>query len=328
MDENKKIGYRPDLKYTDEYTSDIQYHRDNQDDSNNNQDDINNLIDDLLEQGQDLQNLVDKLPDFIGDIIKDHLDPIIDFVEDELKDKKLEKVPTLLEWTYKPYEPDPKPKPDDNDDNKPVDDPEYDIWNPTDDIVIEKKRYEYSEIIQKEYIKNIYDLMSEYYSELQNILSNFWSILLYSIMNKESNEIKVILDNIILNSSEVNDSKKHLLDLSVKSEINRDMKLKYFSNNFDAEGSMVHLKQFKAVYELRLRYAKINKDTKLKHRAYQMSNNILESMNITYSQKYDKSYENLYRYLKSSNAVLKDSLDSASQSIRAKQTLIDTKGVK
>ena len=73
MDENKKIGYRPDLKYTDEYTSDIQYHRDNQDDSNNNQDDINNLIDDLLEQGQDLQNLVDKLPDFIGDIIKDPL---------------------------------------------------------------------------------------------------------------------------------------------------------------------------------------------------------------------------------------------------------------
>ena len=45
MDENKKIGYRPDLKYTDEYTSDIQYHRDNQDDSNNNQDDINNLMD-------------------------------------------------------------------------------------------------------------------------------------------------------------------------------------------------------------------------------------------------------------------------------------------
>ena len=229
MDENKKIGYRPDLKYTDEYTSDIQYHRDNQDDSNNNQDDINNLIDDLLEQGQDLQNLVDKLPDFIGDIIKDHLDPIIDFVEDELKDKKLEKVPTLLEWTYKPYEPDPKPKPDDNDDNKPVDDPEYDIWNPTDDIVIEKKRYEYSEIIQKEYIKNIYDLMSEYYSELQNILSNFWSILLYSIMNKESNEIKVILDNIILNSSEVNGDKRHLVDLSVKSEINRDMKLKYLA---------------------------------------------------------------------------------------------------
>lgn len=137
-------------------------------------------------------------------------------------------------------------------------------------------------------------------------------------MNKQSNEINMILNDILLNSSQIKDDKKHLLDSAVKSEINKNMKLNFFSNNFDAEGSMKHLKQFKAVYELRLRYAKISKNEKPVTRAEQISNNVLESMNLTYSNKYDKSYTNLYRYLESSNMILEDSLNSAAQSIKTK----------
>lgn len=324
MDEIKKIGYKPDLKYTDEYDSDIKFNKDN-DNTNDSQEDGSD-IEDLIEDGDSIQNMIDKLPDFIGDIIKDPIDPIIDFVKDELSDKILERVPVELDWDYNidiEY-----PDIDIEDENKEPDDPDADIWSPDDDIPIRKEVHTKEEIVEKEYIKNLYDLFQDYYSNLHNIISNFWSTLLYSIMNKNSSEIETILNNILLSSSEIKDNKKHLLDLSVKSEINRDMKLKYFSNNFDAEGTMKHLKQFKAVYELRLRYAKIKNNDDPKSRADQMSNNILKSMSITYDKKYDKAYESLYRYLKSSNVILEDSLNSATQSIRAKQTLIDTKGVK
>lgn len=332
MADIRKISYKPDIKYTDEYKSDITFSKKSNNNNNiSSNDDVSSEIEDLINQGNAIQNMIDKLPDELKDAIKDPVDPIIDFVNSELKDKELNKVPVEIEWDYN-YNPNPDPDPDDyegNDNDPSIDDPDpEDIWDPDDDIPIHKTVHTKDEIIEKEYIKNLYDLFSDYYSNLHNIISNFWSILLYSIMNKNSSEIDMIMNNILLSSSEIKDDKKHLLDLSVKAEINRNMKLKYFSNNFDAEGSMKHLKQFKAVYELRLRYAKIEKNDKPVSRADQMSNNILQGMNLTYSNKYDKAYENLYRYLKSSNIILDDSLSSAAQSIRAKQTLIDTKGVK
>lgn len=324
MDKEKQIGYRPDLKYTDEYESDITFKKENEEDDYNQNDDGSD-IDDLLEEGDAIQNMVDKLPDFLGDIIKDPLDPIIDFVKDELDGKEVEKVPVELEWDYIDNE---FPEIDPEGGDEEYDDPDIGIWDPDDFIPIKKEEYTKEQIMEKEYVKNLYDLFSDYYSNLHTIVSNFWSSLLYSIMNKNSSEIETIMNNILLSSSEIKKDQKHLLDLSIKSQINRDMKLKYFSNNFDAEGSMTHLKQFKAVHELRLRYAKINKNDNPISRADQMSNNMLKSMSLSYDAKYDKAFESLYRYLKSSNMVLDDALRSATQSIRAKQTLIDTKGVK
>lgn len=328
MDNIKKISYRPILEYVDEYESDITFNNNQEQDGGDNADDGKSPIDDLLEQGEILQEMIDKLPDDISDIIKDHADPIIDFVENELKDKELTKVPVEIDWEYNADDETGDPY-DDETGGQGTDNPDIkDIWEPDDDIPIVKKVYKKEQIVEKEYVKNLYDLFTDYYSELNSIVSNFWSTLLYSIMNKQSSEIDVIMNNIVLSSSEIKEDKKHLLDLAVKSEISKNMKLKYFSNNFDAEGSMKHLKQFKAVYELRLRYAKINKDEAPASRADQMSNNMLQSMSLVYSNKYDKSYENLYRYLSSSNMILRDSLNSAAQSIKAKQILIDTKGVK
>lgn len=327
MDYNKKIGYRPNIKYTDEYESDIDFSSRQSSYEQSDSNDDNSLIENLLEQGDSLQNMIDKLPDFISDKIKDSVDPIIDFVNEELKNKKLEKVPVELEWIYESDDFTPETyEPEDNDSN--YDDPDIGIWDPDDDVFISKEVHTKEEIIQKEYIKNLYDLFDDYFNNLHTIISNFWSGLLYSIMNKSSSEISVIMNNILLSSSDIKDDKKHILDSVVKAEINRDMKLRYFSNNFNAEGSLKHLKNFKAVYELRCRYAKIDENENPISRADQMSNNILKGMSLSYDLKYDKTYENLYRYLKSSNIILEDALNSAVQSLRGKQTLIDTKGVK
>ncbi|MEG1494719.1 MAG: hypothetical protein RR406_00245 [Bacilli bacterium] len=325
MDDFKKVGYRPNLQYTDEYEADIDFKLNNEIEDN---DDDNSLIDDLLEQGDALDNMIDKLPGFIGDFIKDPLDPIISFVKDELYGKDLERVPVELDWTYDPNIPGDSPDVDTSEKPGPDDQEELDPWGPEDDIIIKIENHTKTEVIEKEYVKNVYDIFNDYYTNLHNIVSNFWSGFLYSIMNKDTSEIKTIMDNIILSSSDIKDNKKHLLDSSVRSEINRDMKFRYYANNFDAEGSIKHLKNFKAMYELRIRYSKIDKNENPVSRADQMSNNILKGMSMSYDSKYDKAFENLHRYLKSSNTVLNDSLQAAMQSMKSKQTLIDTKGVK
>ena len=58
-----------------------------------------------------------------------------------------------------------------------------------------------------------------------------------------------------------------------------------------------------------------------------MNNNILNGMQIIYDKKYDIAYENLYRYLKSSNEVLDDVFKTWIAEIKSKQTLLERKGV-
>ena len=60
----------------------------------------------------------------------------------------------------------------------------------------------------------------------------------------------------------------------------------------------------------------------------QYNNNVLTASLISYDKKYDIAYENLYRYLNSSNKVIKDSFQSWVQEIKSKQTLIEREGIK
>ncbi|MGL4877997.1 hypothetical protein [Paraclostridium dentum] len=95
MDINKTIGYKPDLHYTDEYLSDASnYFKENNDNDLTLEEDA---IDDLIEEGTDIENLIDKLPDNLSDIIDEVFDHVNDFIENELKDKELERVPVEIE---------------------------------------------------------------------------------------------------------------------------------------------------------------------------------------------------------------------------------------
>lgn len=78
--------------------------------------------------------------------------------------------------------------------------------------------------------------------------------------------------------------------------------------------------------ELRLRYCDTNKViTKPKTLQDQLSNNILDGLLLTYNKKYDMAYANLYRYLYSSNVLLKDAINTLIQEIKAKEILIERK---
>ena len=324
-DENNKllIGYKPELTYTDEYVSNIKYtdniiDSDNESDSNIADGEIQELIEDTNEIG----NLINSLPNNISNVVEEVYDQISDFIDSELSDKVLNRVPELEEWTYEDTEDNTK-----EEESKPEKKPDFsNIWGSDDFFPIKKEEHEESEIIEKEYIKNLVDLFEDYNTELHNILSNFWTNLILSTSNKSSSEIRILLDNIVLSSSEIIESAKHLLDSAVRQQLLKNMKIDYYNMIFNAENTIKHLQQLKAMQELRLRYSKIE-EVEGNTKTNQNNNNILKASKYVYNSKYEIAYENLYRYLNSSNKVLKDTLQTWTQEIKSKQILIERNGI-
>lgn len=319
------IGYKPSLEYEDEYSSELQYI----DSINSNNSDNNEAgkeeVEDLIEDLNNIGNLINKLPNNVSDLVNEVYDQVIDFVEEELKDKEVSHVPTEEEWTYidnNDPEYDSDRKDYDNDDEEVV----KDIWDDEDFFPIKKEEYTQEEIIEKEYIKNLVDLFEDYSVNLHNIMSNFWTNFFFASNNKTTSEIKMLLDNIVLSSSEIKTNAKHLLDSAVTQGIIKSMKLDYYNMMFNAEETIKRLKQLKAMQELRLRYAKIE-EVDGSTKTNQMNNNVLTATKLTYDRKYEVAYENLYRYLNSSNRVLNDTLQSWIQEIKSKQILIERKGI-
>lgn len=240
------------------------------------------------------------------------------------------------------YYPDNDDDPDDNDDpgnnDKDPDDNDYDndyteptiddeiLWNDDDFFPIIPEEHTEEEIIEKEYIKNLVDLFKDYQTNLHTTISNFWMNFILASNDKTSGEIKLLLNNILLNSSDIQADAKHLLDSAVRQQLIKTMKFEYYNMMFNAEETIKQLKQLKAMYELRLRYSKI-KELDGSTKTNQSNNNILIASKMIYDKKYDVAYENLYRYLSSSNKLLNDALQTWIQEIKSKQILIERKGI-
>ena len=319
MQDEKLISYKPDLKYIDEYTSDANNIFNSQNNVNDNQEPENNIIENIIGQIEIIETLIDKLPGNASEIVGEVFDPVTDFIRDELEGNSYDKVPEEWEWNYQ--------TPEIEAPDKEIQFSEDNFWEDVDSFPILKEEHTKQEIINKEYIKNLTDLFNDYLTGLHNALSNYWTNLVPAVLNKPTNEINMLVNNILLNSSDIKDDAKHLLDSALKNQITRTMKIDYYSNIFNAEETIIHLKQFKAMQELRLRYVNIE-EIKATTKADQMNNNILQGMQLTYDKKYDIAYENLFKYLKSSVDILDDTLKTWIIEIKSKQTLIERKGIK
>lgn len=320
----RQIGYRPHIEYQDEYQSDASNIFNSQEEDIETEE--GSVIDDLVEQGEIILGLIDKLPGNASEIVGEVVDQVIEFIENELNDKEYEYIPDEWDWSYDNKMPEseiPETEAPDKDDTFDEDD----FWEDVDPFPITKEEYQKQEIIDKEYVKNLVDLFDDYFTNLHTSLSTLWTGLVVAIINKPTNEINVVLNNILLTSSEIKDESKHLLDSAIRTQILKDMKFGFFKNMFNAEETIKHLRQFKAMYELRMRYASIE-EVEAINSSDQMNNNILKGMQMTYDKKYDIAYENLYRYLRSSNEVLDDIFKTWVTEIKSKQTLLERKGVK
>lgn len=325
MDENKKrIGYVPELNYTDDYYSEIEY---SEIDNNapDEKDEGKEIIDNLINNMNVLNTLISKLPNEASNTIKEVFDPVLDFINEELKDKVVEPIPDEDDWNYADTDNNENSdnENDDNNNNEDVDN----MWGTDDFFPTEEEEYTKKDIYEKEYIKNLVDLFYYYNIELQNIITEFWRDYILATSNKTDSEIGLIINNILFNSNDIIDNAKHLLDSAVRQQIIKDMKLDYHKLMFNLESTIINLKQLKATQEFRIRYANIEK-TDGGTKSNQYNNNVLTASLISYDKKYDIAYENLYRYLNSSNKVIKDSFQSWVQEIKSKQTLIEREGIK
>lgn len=325
MDENKKrIGYVPELNYTDDYYSEIEY---SEIDNNtpDEKDEGKEVIDNLINNMNVLNTLISKLPNEASNTIKEVFDPVLDFINEELKDKVVEPIPDEDDWNYADTDNNENSdnENDDNNNNEDVDN----MWGTDDFFPTEEEEYTKKDIYEKEYIKNLVDLFYYYNIELQNIITEFWRDYILATSNKTDSEIGLIINNILFNSNDIIDNAKHLLDSAVRQQIIKDMKLDYHKLMFNLESTIINLKQLKATQEFRIRYANIEK-TDGGTKSNQYNNNVLTASLISYDKKYDIAYENLYRYLNSSNKVIKDSFQSWVQEIKSKQTLIEREGIK
>lgn len=94
MEENKKqIGYVPQINYTDDYYSELEFNDINDNDNTIEQEEGKQIVEDLLTNMNNLNSLISKLPNEVSNTIKEVYDPVLDFIEEELKDKVVESIP-------------------------------------------------------------------------------------------------------------------------------------------------------------------------------------------------------------------------------------------
>lgn len=318
----QNINYRPDIKYTDDYYSEIDTSNLNNDSSNNTPDTNKPSIDlDCTD------NIVGVLPGDLSNIVNEIFGPVKDIWDNDLKDKEYSKIPSEDDYHYE-YE-----EPEDNDSNKDDSEEDFevgedDFLEPDNDIVIVPDKTDKVEIIEKEYVKNLTDIIDDYNQKLNMTLANFWMGVAISFKEEGFKNNDYIWGDMKYSSSEVRDNYKHLLDYTVARQTTRMIKIDYYANQFNMQSTVMHLKQVKVCYELRKRYVDIEVEDTDNKKNDGMNENILRGVNIMYDIKYDKALENLYRYLDSSVLVLDDVLKTQLQEIKSKKILLESKGIK
>lgn len=211
------------------------------------------------------------------------------------------------------------------------------LWDVDPPVVIKTTEVDPTDIIEKEYIKNVADLFGYYVNRLRDIIYHYYSEKVAAIfgkkldgngnlINKTANEIAFLLHPIEDNCSDVEQESKHLFDASLAMGETARMKLNFLGNICPVEQTLFHLKNFKTIYLLRHRYSTIDAiDGSNKVDA--MSNNILKAMKLSYDQKYDVSFMNLYKYMNSSLDILEDVLNTELAGLKARRTLIEKGGI-
>jgi hypothetical protein len=219
------------------------------------------------------------------------------------------------------------PDPIIKDDDPIIIDNDDDIFVPSTPFTITYTEINPVEIDEKEYVKNIYDLYNYYTNELRDVIGKFLRELLAAFFGVETDAQLAFIENKITLSDveDIDKNLKHIMDAAIRSENIGYNKVSFCENMFPLENTLYHNKSFKTCYELRLRYAQIEKQTDV-DRYSSDSNTILRGMKKVYDKKYDTAYINLYKYLNSSVRVLDDTLCTLLDGIKTKYTLIQKGG--
>lgn len=217
---------------------------------------------------------------------------------------------------YNPSKPDYEP---DNPDDKPIaDDPNV--------IIIDPTPFPTPTIVEDEFKKNLYDLIKYYMNRLNEVLGRYHRAFFSMINKKDLNDFFFIYNDIQISNKDIVSSYRHLLDNAIKSQNISNLKLDFYNSNFNFNQTLYQLKNFLAMYEFRKKYESIPYSNGAdKSNSY--SNKVLKSLRHEYSLKYDKAYENLYKYLDSSITITESIVSELIQNVFSKGILTEKGGL-
>ena len=217
---------------------------------------------------------------------------------------------------YNPSKPDYEP---DNPDDKPIaDDPNV--------IIIDPIPSPTPTIVEDEFKKNLYDLIKYYMNRLNEVLGRYHRAFFSMINKKDLNDFFFIYNDIQISNKDIVSSYRHLLDNAIKSQNISNLKLDFYNSNFNFNQTLYQLKNFLAMYEFRKKYESIPYSNGAdKSNSY--SNKVLKSLRHEYSLKYDKAYENLYKYLDSSITITESIVSELIQNVFSKGILTEKGGL-
>ncbi len=353
--DKQKYSYRPNIEYQDTYESDHQNrHAQTVLVSNKNKEDTDKGVNDAIDKTfNDLSKLIPLFPADLQTVINNVYKPVLDdwstirdfpyptIIPDPDIDRYIPK-PGDEEQTppgpfYTPQAPD-LPRPSHYENTYPGYEVNNDtLWDPDPPVTVEFSKPDPVDIIEREYIKNVADLFNFYSNKLKDILYRYYSEKIMATFAKKQDgsgnsssktvsEVKFLFEPIEDNCSSVEENSKHLFDASLAMSEKASLKMNFLGNAFPVEQTLFHLKNFKAVYLLRLRYAKIELSDGA-DKVAALNNNILKGMKISYDQKYDVAFTNLYKYLNSSLDILEDAINTELAGLKARRTLIEKGGI-
>ena len=359
--DKQKYSYRPDIEYQDTYESD---HRTKSYQTVTTKKDSNKgheIMDSITDRFNDISKIIPSFPAELQTAINNVYKPILDDWATLRKEEYPGEIPDEDDPIYIPGTVIPSPKPSPEDPRETPDpEPEFyfypeppdgitptpsmyeddpyvvdpgGLWDKELPMTIEFVKPDPIEVIEKEYIKNVADLYNYYTNRLKDILYHYYSEKLIAICskkkdssNKTISEVGFLVLPITDNSADVDEDCKHLFDASLAMGEKANLKINFLQNAFPLEQTLFHLKNYKTIQLLRLRYAGIEpSDGKDKIEA--LNNNILKGMKISYDQKYDVAFANLYKYLNSSLDILEDTVNTELAGIKARRTLIEKGGI-
>ena len=354
--DKQQYSYRPEIEYQDTYESDYS-NKGYQTVTNSDKEDTSfgeQIIENINQTFNDVSKIIPLLPAQLQTSINGVYKPILDtwaginsepypeFIPDPDgiiyepgggtdpepgEDEFTYPIPPDLPLPTPPYRPN-KDYPLDNDG----------IWDVDVPVKIVFPTIDPSDIIKKEYIKNVADLFSYYVNRLKDIIYRYYSEKIMAtyakkkntegnLVSKTTKDVEFLFLPITDKCNDVEANSKHLFDSSIAMEEKSKQKLCFLENAFPVEQTLFHLKNFNTIYQLRLRYASID-DSDGKDNIESMSNRILKGMKIGYDQKYDVAFAALYKYLNSSLDILEDTINTELAGLKARRTLLEKGGIK
>lgn len=193
--------------------------------------------------------------------------------------------------------------------------------------VIKVEKNDLIKVVEAEFIKNLYDLINYYTSGLKDILTRYYTAIFEATSSLDDNDINELMTNPLESTKEVGINSNHLFDACVRAEKSFEHKMCFLENIFNVHQSSLHMQSFLVAYKLRQRYAKIayNNNSSL---VESISNTILKNMNVEYSEKYDDTYKNAYKFLSSSLEIISDIVDTFMASKTTRSILIKKGDIK